>query len=191
MKIDAQLLWQAVKNASLFCRDKTWNGGEAMLEVESGLLSVISSNDFVTVVSQVPVVLPPFAEVEKTHGFIGTKDLKEVEKGLRDRTGEIEFELASNTAKEPQWWKDLETLVMPALGRTPKNVGPWELNPEHLTLLSRLEPKGQYPLSFQAFAVGDDWLWGFKYGTVTYGMIVPLEREQLKMGEEVRKVALW
>lgn len=187
MKIDAQLLWQAVKNASLFCRDKTWNGGEAMLDLERGVLSVISSNDFVTVISQVPDIV----HVGEGSGFINTKDLKAIEKDLRDQTGEIEFELFTNAAKEPQWWKDLFSLVMPALGRTPKNVGPWELNPEHLTLLSRLEPKGQYPLSFQAFAVGDDWLWGFKYGTTTYGMIVPLERQSLKLGEEVRKVALW
>lgn len=191
MKVDAQLLWRAVKNATLYCKEKTWNGGEARIGTVGEELVVTSSDDFVTVQTRVPTEHDVFPR------WVSAKELKALEKDLREKSGMINLmsaDIGRDTAVDPEWWQGLDSVFAEvALGHFLGGVETWELNPERLALLNRLEPKGEYPLSFQARPVGDgnDWLWALRYGPCTTGLVVPLNRDNINLPQEVRESSLW
>lgn len=183
-EIESGWLWEALKNASLFCREKTWNGGECRLRATGdGWLEVSASDDFVGVVTQVP-----FDPEEKWDRFITARQLRGGRdiSGLEKRVGEsVEGYIsldelltdATTEPTEPEWWKQFDQILRDA---TKEPIKTLEVNPARLTMLSRLEPKGEFCLSITGASYEDENLWLFAYGPDTMGVIVPLNREDLK-----------
>jgi hypothetical protein len=180
MKVDAQQLWQAVKNATLFTRErtsdgKTLNGGEAMFQIQPGRVDVVGALNFISVMTSVAT-----DTTDREKIFIPAKDLKELERELREREGELELDLSMGTedAHDPEFWDELGK-VSYSIGAHPAKVSAFETNPELLTQMGRLEPKGEYPLSWMGFRHEGDLCVAFRYGPRTYGILVPLDREAL------------
>jgi hypothetical protein len=187
MRVNAKSFWVACKNSSLYAREKSWNGGEVAISFdrESQTVSVASCDDFVGLTTSVGVEV---AET-KTY-FVPARDLKDMEKVLRDQTGEIELDFSemSTEPKEPEWWDGFE-YALDNLGSIPEALPTWEVNPERLALLNRLEPKGQYPLSVRSCSIHGEPLLAWKYGPRTAGLIVPLDRAEMEL--EDAEVVLW
>lgn len=173
-------LWYAFKNASLFARPKTWNGGEVRLEVLDDELQVTASDDFVSVTTIVYLLGEPWP---LNNWFIGHKRIKELEKILRESTdATINLDLNAHEdvdSTEPEWWEEYDK-VMQNAGKGSRKILTWSLNPERVALLNRLEPKGEYPLNWLSTSHGGEPFWAFRYGPKVLGMLVPLDYDKLE-----------
>ena len=187
MKVDAQEMWRAVKNASLFSREKTKDGptlnlGECLLHAKTvirdgyavGVVDVVAALDLISVSTTVDLKEP----VPEGGVFLSSKEAKDLEKLLKDQEGDVELDLSlgSPEAKEPEFWEELET-IYESIGRYPTSVPFFDGNPELFTQLSRLEPKGEWPLSWMPFRHEGDLCLAYRYGPKTVGVLVPLDRD--------------
>lgn len=198
MKFDRKLLWEAVKNASLFAREKSWNGGECSFGIVDNELFICSSDDFISIECRVPMQDSGYDD----EFFISARDIKQLERILRTlpenssvtfhtqndtskplvekHTGgydtHINLPCISSTPKEEDWWKELSS-TKEFLSKTTKTypVSVWHCDPERLMLLNRLEPKGQYPLSWQSRQYRGDHVWMLAYGEKVNGILIPLD----------------
>ncbi len=183
MKTDVLLLWRAIKNATLFARPKTYNGGEVEFSFGDGFVSVSSSDDVVSVVTTVE--LHHQNQRPNTRLYLPTKAVKQLERQLREefvgKTKWVELDLAEATldAYDPEWWKGFE-YVMTESPKRAVEITRWDCNPERLSMLSRLEPKGEAALSLLSAKLADLPLWVYRYGQFTMGSIIPLDRHEMK-----------
>lgn len=190
MRVDAQKLWEAVKNATLYCRERhsdgtrTFNGGEVQVAVDGTTLRVTASDDFVSVVTHVDVPLSNAGTPQKmgfSEHYIPYKQLKALELALRNENGKYSIALKEwrEKSEQPEWWEEFGK-VLDSAGKDPVALNAWEVNPERLALLSRLEPKGEYPLSWLGCKYEGASILAFRYGPKTHGIVIPLDREDLE-----------
>lgn len=190
MKIDAQLLWQAVKNVSVFSRKDGWAGGVHVERHHDGTLRFRTSDDFVGIESRIHVG----TESQVQPFYLYHESVKELEKSLRDKKGELhisiggadgvltvgsEFSTKTMGCPDEGWW-NMFTYVMDHVYAFPQSAHDWSLDPQRLSKMNLLEPKAEYPLSLGHCDLGGDQYIAFKYGPSTHGMIKPLNREKLK-----------
>lgn len=210
MKIDAQALWRAVKNVSLFSREKGWaQATKFSSNPATARLELTTSDDFVGIRSQVD-----WSGIEVPDSFyLSHKDLKELEKFLREKSGEVELHLFADEqtmelrmeevavyyvdlkeCPDQEWWEMFEEVMLytnPDQRDTAMEFG-FALDPARLSKMNLLEPKGEYPLALNFREVHGNRFVAFKYGPNTAGMISPLRREALEeaYGDKIGEV-LW
>lgn len=211
MKVDAKALHQAVKNASLFAKKSGWaDAVKVTADFQALRLSITTCDDHVGITSSLS-----YAGAISGEFFISPQSLKDLEKYLRDKAGELPirvndsgdmgdhgrvFHIEVGEAEDvcvspitdcpdPEWW-GMFTFVMDHAYAFPEQRGTWEISPDRLTQLSRLEPKGEYPLSLGHCDVRGRACVAFMYGPSTFGMIMPLDREALKKayGDKLKEV---
>ncbi len=207
VKIDAKALWRAVKNATLFAKKGGWADAVEFYHDTTGFLRIRTSDDYVGIDSRVPFV----ADRLLFHGtlFISPESLKLLEKFLRDRDEELSirlnhsgdlgdgesvtsFEIGEGDdcwftipmdCPDEGWWSMFD-YVMDHTFAFPESRITFEISPDRMTQLSRLEPKSEYPISFGHCSVSGKNTTAFRYGPMTTGMIMDLDRKAL---EEVYK----
>jgi hypothetical protein len=194
MKVDARLMWQAVKNATLYCKAKTWNGGEAKIGVGEDFLSVMASDDFVSVLTTVPFN-PEGQDWSTLPGpdiYLPAKALKGLEQDLSGAEGLIALNLhdAAVDPAEPEWWDVFED-AFAKVGTRPARSKTFEVNPARYSRLALLEPKPrkkddpEWPLSWTTCIINGEPVQAFRYGPYTVGIVIPLDRD--KMTKEQRQ----
>lgn len=174
--------WTALKNATLYAKQKTANGGEVRFELGEKKLQITSSDNFVSVCNTVPTLNDIPAEQQGMY-YLDASDVKTMERYTRDLVGKqehwsFEFKEYQPVPKEPQWWEAFDGIMRDIL-RSPTKLTTFDINPERLALLSRLEPKGSYVLSWLAFKHQSTTQLAFRYGPDTVGLLVPLNRDKL------------
>lgn len=176
MKVESSLLWEALKNASLFAREKAINSGEVQFSIKDETLTITSSDGFIGVAVEASALGNP----DDTF-YLQTKEVKALERQLREYpSGSIKVAGAPES-QDPWFWDDFGELMQRVRSEKLKQIKTWACNPERLSMLSRLEPKGQYPLVWESVSVGPDHYWRFKYGPNTFGVLVPLD--EIEIGE--------
>ncbi len=213
MKVDAKELWQSIKNVSIFSREKGWAGGATKFSTNAlRELSLATSDDFVGIRSKV--------ELNDLGGreefYLSHKSLKELEKWLRDKDGEVEVKMALEECigfyfegdtghtppdswreidtiecPDPEWWGMFDNLMMDA-GKHVENLPPWAFDPARLSKMNLLEPKAEYPLALAGCIIEGygDYFVAFKYGPNTQGVLSPLRMDALKeaYGDKIDEV---
>lgn len=207
MKADAKALHQAVKNASLFAKKGGWADAVMVEHHVGGGLSFVSCDDYVGIDSRVDIGTE--RQLHEGLFYLSPQSIKDLEKWLRDvdgdcwvTTGDNQFHVDIGKPDEvlhldviecpsEDWWNMFD-YVMQNTFVTPRSQQTFEISPDRLTQLSRLEPKGEYPLSLGHCVVGEDErrCVAFRYGPDTLGMIMPLDREALKKayGDKLKEV---
>lgn len=197
MKVDAKALHQAVKNVSLFAKKGGW-ADAVKVETQKHELAFTSCDDYVGVTSRVTY---SGAKVPPGEFFISPQSVKDLEKCLRNQDGELEANLGIHNftiteeefvaidCPDPEWWGMFD-YVMDHVYAFPQEVSVFEISGDRLTQMSRLEPKGEYPVAFGHCDVDGRGCVAFKYGPDTYGMIMPLDREALRKayGDKFKEV---
>lgn len=183
MLFDAYELWCGLKNAVVVAKEKTWNGGEVQLKLSCDGLVVNASDDFISVST---VVLPKnpktYKDMEKAvRLYAPIKQIKEFERTLRLCRGQdfnFDLDLFTDEPAAGEWWEDFERLQEKDFPL--RSTGVWECNPERLSIFSRLEPKGEYPISWKYCMYDAVDFWAFRYGPATCGIITLLDRTSIQ-----------
>lgn len=214
MRVDAKLLWQAVKNVAVYSRKDGW-AGAVKVEITTNTLRFTTSDDFVGITSLVIMIAEGLGQ--QTEFYLSHDSIKELEKWLRDLTGEVgvrvndsgdmgpehervvQFEVSDDDkcfvgpiidCPANDWW-EMFTYVMDHVNAFPEPSAPWALDPARLSKMNLLEPKAEFPLALSNCQINENKFVAFKYGPNTFGMIKPLEREALeKVYDDISEV-LW
>jgi hypothetical protein len=213
MKVDAKLLWQAVKNVSVYSRKDGW-AGAVKVDIDDSRVSLTTSDDFVGITSVIPFDSHPRG---RDTFWLSHDSVKELEKYLRDLTGEvgvrvndsgnmgrgydrvIQFEVGDDDkcfvgpaigCPNEEWWGMFE-YVMDHVNAFPVAADSWALDPARLSKMNLLEPKAEYPLALSNCEIDGERFVAFKYGSNTFGMIKPLDVEKLREVYDRIEDVLW
>ena len=184
LTFDRTLIWQAIKNATLFTRPKTLSGSQARFEFSHAhrKLSITAALDAVSVVTTVDVLSVEGVD-ESVTWFVDQKELSALERDIRNHGGQtVTFEVDPDSlhdAQEPEFWEALDDVYQSINSRWTK-LEYFDTAPELMTQLSRLEPKGQHAISWLPFQHNQDLCLAFRYGPNTVGVLVPLDRDSLE-----------
>lgn len=176
ISVDAKELWESVKNATLLSSS---TGPGVFLGTSPGCLELIAVDEFSALSTSVMQGgIPDGLDVVFEH-----KAINELEKRLRSAPstlidlvfeGELcrvaDIEVACAPPKDSEYWEKVAEILWSSEATT---IGAHKVNPERLSKLSRLEPKGEWPLNLCITEGFIRW----EYGERTHGVITAIEEE--------------